>query len=48
MPQGHDPVADTIPAQDMMRALLSLKGAVRDAASALPDHQEFIRSYCAM
>jgi tryptophan halogenase len=47
MPRGHDPVADAIPAQDMMRALLSLKAAVRDAANALPDHQEFIRSYCA-
>ena len=48
MPCGHDPVADAIPEKDMMRALLSLKAAVRDAANALPDHQEFIRSYCAM
>jgi len=48
MPRGHDPVADAIPEKDMMRALLSLKAAVRDAANALPDHQEFIRSYCAM
>jgi len=48
VPECHDPVADAIPAGDMERALLSLRAAVLDAAKALPDHTDFIRSYCAI
>jgi tryptophan halogenase len=45
-PEGHDPVADAIPAGEMQRALASLRSAVLAAAQALPSHADFLRSYC--
>jgi tryptophan halogenase len=47
IPQGHDPVVDSIAPKEMENALLSLRSAIQRAASALPEHAEFIRSYCA-
>jgi tryptophan halogenase len=46
VPRGYDPVTDSISARDMENALLSLRSATQAAASALPHHAEFIRSYC--
>ena len=46
-PVGHDPVADTIPGAEMEKALLSLRSATHQAATTLPDHAEFIQTYCA-
>ncbi|CAL4869773.1 Flavin-dependent tryptophan halogenase PrnA (plasmid) [Asticcacaulis sp. MM231] len=45
-PVRHDPVADSIPANDMKTAILVLRSAVMKAAQALPGHADFIQSYC--
>jgi tryptophan halogenase len=47
VPAGHDPVADSIPLGDMESAFRSLRKAIHEAAGKLPEHGDFIRSYCA-
>ena len=46
LPDGYDPVVDSIPVADTRRALLDLKAAVFQAAKSLPEHSAFIRSHC--
>ena len=46
VPKGHDPVADSLPTKDIEKAFHSLREAIRASAERLPEHAEFIRSYC--
>ena len=46
VPAGHDPVADSIPTGDIEKAFRALREAIRAAVERLPEHAEFIRSYC--
>ena len=46
VPDGHDPVADSIATADIEKAFLALRGEIGKAVERLPEHAEFIRSYC--
>lgn len=46
IPDGYDPVVDSIPVDDMRRAILELKAAIVKTAQSLPDHAAFIRTNC--
>jgi len=46
VPETYDPVADSIPLEDMDRAIGGLRSAILKAAQALPEHGAFIRSHC--
>ncbi|HTN39714.1 MAG TPA: tryptophan halogenase family protein, partial [Asticcacaulis sp.] len=46
MPARHDPVADSVPAEEMKSAVLALKAATLKAVRSLPDHADYIKSYC--
>lgn len=47
-PARYDPVADSIPAEEMQRALLNLKASILKAVQLLPEHAAYIQSYCRM
>jgi tryptophan halogenase len=42
-PETYDPVANGIPEEQMRRAILALKQSIRRYASALPDHQQYLK-----
>jgi tryptophan halogenase len=42
MPEGHDPLADSLPDDRVVPAMHQLRGAYRDAALALPPHVAFL------
>jgi tryptophan 7-halogenase len=44
IPEGYDPVADSIPVEEMRVAILNLKAAVLKTAQSLPEHAAYIRS----
>jgi tryptophan halogenase len=46
VPEGYDPVADSIPLDDMSRAITDLRAAILKASQSLPEHGAFIRSHC--
>ena len=46
MPEGYDPVADSIPIDEMRAAILNFKAAVLKTAQSLPEHAAYIRSKC--
>ena len=46
MPARHDPVADSVPAEEMKAAILALKAATLKAVHSLPDHADYVQSYC--
>ena len=45
-PSQYDPRADTIPAEQMTQRLNSMHEYLRNAAAALPSHQQAINDYC--
>lgn len=46
VPAGYDPVVDSVPIDEMRQAVHNLKRAVLKTAESLPDHGDFIQSYC--
>jgi tryptophan halogenase len=46
IPDGYDPVADSIPVDEMRAAILNFKAAVLKTAQSLPDHAVYIGSNC--
>lgn len=46
IPEGYDPVADSIPLDEMRTAILNLKAAVLKTAESLPEHAAYIKSNC--
>jgi len=46
LPRTYDPVADSVPSDDMRRAILEFRAAVLKTAQGLPEHSAFIQSYC--
>jgi tryptophan 7-halogenase len=46
IPDGYDPVVDSIPLDEMRSALLNIKDAVLKTAQSLPEHVAYIRSNC--
>ncbi|MEO7278257.1 MAG: tryptophan halogenase family protein, partial [Sphingomicrobium sp.] len=42
IPKGHDPLADSLPTEQVLPAILQLRNAYRDAALALPPHDRFL------
>lgn len=46
MPARHDPVADSVPAEEMKSAVRALKAATLKAVQSLPDHADYVQSYC--
>jgi tryptophan 7-halogenase len=41
-PETYDPVADSIPEDQMRRAILALRQGIRQYAQALPDHERYL------
>ncbi|MDO8343473.1 MAG: tryptophan 7-halogenase [Cellvibrio sp.] len=46
IPEGYDPVADSIPVDEMRTAILTFKAAVLKTAQSLPEHAAYIASNC--
>ncbi|RAK52165.1 tryptophan halogenase family protein [Phenylobacterium deserti] len=46
LPQGYDPLADTLPVEEVDYNLQRMRQYVRRVAEAMPTHEAFIRSYC--
>lgn len=46
IPEGYDPVADSIPVDEMRAAILNFKTAVLKTAQSLPEHAAYIASNC--
>jgi tryptophan halogenase len=42
IPEGHDPLADSLPDEQVLPAMMQLRSAYRDAALALPPHETFL------
>jgi tryptophan halogenase len=42
----HDPLADTLPIEEIMARLLATREAIRRTAEAMPTHAAFIESFC--
>jgi hypothetical protein len=42
MPEGHDPMADSLPDRQVVAAMLELRETCRKAALALPGHSDFL------
>ena len=47
MPERYDPLVDSIPEDDVFRAMEELRRTVRAAAESLPDHADFLARHCA-
>ncbi|MFT4955958.1 MAG: tryptophan halogenase [Brevundimonas sp.] len=47
MPQRYDPLVDSLPEDDVARAMEELRTTVRAAAESLPDHADFLARHCA-
>lgn len=46
IPEGYDPVADSVPVGEMRTAILNLKAAVLKTAQSLPEHAAYIQANC--
>jgi tryptophan halogenase len=46
-PEGHDPLADLPPADDLARAACEVRRAIEAAVDAMPSHDEVIARFCA-
>lgn len=46
IPEGYDPVADSVPVDEMRAAILNLKSAVLTTAQSLPEHAAYIQANC--
>jgi tryptophan halogenase len=46
-PAGYDPLADTLPPEQAMRALNDIRGVVARCAATMPSHEAFIAQHCA-
>jgi tryptophan halogenase len=46
LPRTYDPVADSIPSNEMRRAIIDLRTAMLTTARTLPEHGAFVQSYC--
>jgi tryptophan halogenase len=46
MPRGYDPLADAVDAPALARKLAQVREQIRAAALRMPDHEDFLRSYC--
>jgi tryptophan halogenase len=47
MPAGHDPVADSIPTNELRQQMTGLRNALLRAVAPLPRHEDFIARCCA-
>jgi tryptophan 7-halogenase len=47
MPEGHDPIADSIPPQELRGQMSALRMSLRRAVETLPGHRDFIARCCA-
>jgi tryptophan halogenase len=45
-PQGHDPMADQIPASQMAARLAQIRTVIQSGVAAMPTHQQFIDRNC--
>jgi tryptophan halogenase len=43
-PEAYDPVANSIPEDQMRRAILALRLSIRQFAESLPDHEQYLKS----
>ena len=43
-PETYDPVANSIPEDQMRRAILALRQSIRQFAESLPDHEQYLKS----
>src|SRR4051812_38797159 len=46
MPRGYDPRLDAVPDDDVTQQLAQIHDKVAAATARMPDHEEFLRSYC--
>jgi tryptophan halogenase len=47
MPKAYDPLADTLPAEQIAPMLARMRIAMRQAAERMPGHGDYIRRHCA-
>jgi tryptophan halogenase len=47
MPDGYDPLADTLDVQQLHDTAERLRRIIRDTAMAMPEHKAFIQQHCA-
>ncbi len=47
VPDRYDPLADVMPFDDLKNRLAQMRGMIRQAAEAAPNHREFIARNCA-
>jgi tryptophan halogenase len=46
VPRRYDPLADTLPPEQLAAQLQALRRSVHEAARSMPDHRAFIERYC--